>query len=274
VQLAIGMITAKRQSPTVVDSMKSVKSAFNSQHQPVLFAEPETFSNITESPSGCILVNRPHTISADRMPSSPSGVFYNFGNWIQSARDLLALHRECDTFLMCEDDIKLTPDLTEFIADRLWPSPHCGVISLYCPILQHFTHKRGLIRTDVRYTDILNTHHNLVGALCLLFPRRALQELVDNQESIDEWRGSHTQRRAKDVPKWERKAVDTWIGRTLVQMGYEIWNFNPGLVSHTGVVSSLGNRHHRSRTSKWTGVKPQLHDISRERHVDVCPSSK
>ena len=272
------MITAPRQLPTATASITSVLSAFNLSRQVVLFAEPGSYDHIENVHRRVLLVNRPHAVTPNAMPVSSFGVMGNFGNWIQSARDLLALHADCDTFLMCEDDIALTPDLTEFIEARLWPSPHCGCISLYCPAMSHYTEKRGLVQTDVRYTDVLNTHRNLVGALCLLFPRRALEELVSNQQSIDEWGGSHRQRRTPGTLLWERKAIDTWIGRTLVHIGYEIWNFNPGFVKHTGVTSSLGNKAPKSRmNARWIGANgSMLYTLSsaKEVHVDVCPNPK
>ena len=272
------MITAPRQLPTATASITSVLSAFNLSRQVVLFAEPGSYDHIENVHRRVLLVNRlpqnGYEVSS-KMPAAPSGTLGNFGNWIQSARELLWLYKDSDTFLMCEDDIAITPDLTKFIEARLWPSPHCGCISLYCPAMPHYTERRGLIRTDVRYTDVLNTHHNLVGALCLLFPRRALEELVSNQQSIDEWGGSHRQRRTPGTLLWERKAIDTWIGRTLVHMGWQIWNFNPGFVKHTGTTSSLGNNKHKSRlNARVIGNTAAFTGTTREVHVDVCPSSK
>lgn len=206
-----------------------------------------------------MIVNRPHSIAKNTMPVSSIGTLGNFGNWIQSAKDLLALYHDCDTFLMCEDDILVSQGLAEFIAARLWPSEHCGCISLYSPSLRHYKTGSGLCRTNVMYTDVLSTHHNLVGALCLLFPRNVLQDIVSDQASIDDWRGSHTQRRDSRTSPWDRKAIDTWIGRTLVHKGYEVWNFNPGLVKHVGFISSLGNRvpiHQRGKTPSWAGEHP------------------
>jgi hypothetical protein len=274
-KLAVGMITAQRPSPTVTDSITSVIRAFNLDRQIVVFAEPGSIDRVDEFHSKCLLVNRPYSVTPNAMPVSPSGILGNFGNWIQSARDLLALNSDADTFLMCEDDISVTPEIHRFVSECLWPSPHCGCISLYCPAMTHYTEKRGLVRTDVRYTDVLHTHHNLVGALCLLFPRRALEELVSNQHAIDEWGGSHQQRRMTDLQPWQRKAIDTWIGRTLIHMGWQIWNFNPGLVRHTGTTSSLGNNRHKSRlNSRWIGNTATFFVTQREVHVDVCPSTK
>lgn len=211
------------------------------------------------------------------MPVSPEGKMGNFGNWIQAVRDLLDKYPQSDTFLICEDDIEITQGISTFIGSRLWPARNCGAISLYCPAMAHYSFKPGLNRTNVIYHEPAMTHNNLVGALALLFPRRSLQDLVYNFDAINNWPGSHWQRKNPPTPEWDRKAVDTWIGRTLVKMGYSIWHFYPSFVDHVGETSSLGHGKSRVRTArKWAGQNPDLERMfgsPGRTYVDVCPSS-
>lgn len=273
------MISAPRESPTVTDTIISLQNAFRHSEffrQVNIFAEPGNQQVSTAEHLDRSLFIRPNRIAGKMMPISPEGRMGNFGNWIQAGRDLLAKYPQHDTFLICEDDIAITPKIRSFIESRLWPASNCGVISLYCPAMSQYGTRPGLNRTVVLYQDPLTSRGNLVGALALLFPRKALHDLVYNYDAITAWKGSHSQARDPRTQPWERKAVDTWIGRTLVKMGYSIWHFYPSLVNHVGEVSSLGHGKSRVRSArKWAGLNPDLEKMFGKPgkvYVDVRPN--
>jgi hypothetical protein len=169
-----------------------------------------------------------------------------------------------DAILIAEDDALFCRDVHALLQRDLWPSRDCGCVSLYCPAMSHYSQTSfGLGRTRVVMREPLSSSNNLVGALALVFPAAVLRELVYH-ESIGLWKGSHSQARNPGTPPYERKAVDTWIGRTLVSMGLSIWNYSPSLVQHyvpnpKAANSSLGhglaNGNRQSRS--WAGNSRQ-----------------
>lgn len=211
-RISVGILSAPRPEPTVMKcSQAIVDSGF-------IFIHHATESNNREFVSGC---------EFDR---SPFGFLGNFQNWIQTARDLCEFGH--DAILIAEDDALFAPGIYDLLQRDLWPSEHCGCVSLYCPAMSHYKqNENGLHRTEVIRREPLSTSSNLVGALALVFPREVLLKLAWHP-SIDEWKGSHHQARDPKTKPYERKAVDTWIGRTLISMGKQIWHYAPSLVQH------------------------------------------
>jgi hypothetical protein len=261
-KLAIGIIVAPRPKPTykeVVSSLAGLGVA------PILFCEPGCCIRRTEY----LCVQRP-TVETElnTFAWSKEGVFGNFGNWIQAGRDLLEITDMADTFLICEDDALFANGIYPLLERDLWPSENCGCVSLYCPNIAQYASGNGLFKAKIIRENgtFVSRSNNLVGSLALVFPRHVLEELVYHK-SIDAWKGSHTQAKDKNTKSWERKAVDTWISRTLVDMGKEIWHYSPSLVLHwsplpAGVSnSSMGHDAPRGGSStrqcrKWIGAEP------------------
>jgi len=283
-KLAIGIIVAPRPTPTykeVVASLSGIGVA------PILFCEPGCCVNRTEY----LCVQRP-TVETDSTRStfihSKEGTFGNFQNWIQAGRDLLEITDDADTFLICEDDALFANGIYPLLERDLWPSDNCGCVSLYCPAMSQYANGTGLYKASIERPNgsIVSSRSNLVGSLALAFPRHVLEELVYHP-SIESWKGSHQQAKSKDVRLWERKAVDTWIGRTLVEMNKEIWHYSPSLVMHwsplpAGVSnSSMGHDAPRGPSSvrqcrKWIGAEPgdllKLYPQPKERYAaDLHP---
>ena len=229
---------------------------------------------------------------------SPSGVLGNFQNWVQTARDILS-HCEWmdetgrkdqgplkglksyDAILIAEDDALFAPNIYDLLQRDLWPSLDCGVVSLYCPKMsQYSTANQGLNKTRITTGKSLTTAGNLVGALALVFPRSVLQEIAYHP-SVETWKGSHGQASNPNTKPWERKAVDTWIGQVLKDMGKTAWHYSPSLVYHYSpdpkvANSSLGHgtsdRNRQARS--WVGEKTQdllkLMKPLKERHDIPC----
>ena len=145
---------------------------------------------------------------------------------------LASLNDRERTILMVEDDAMFAPNIMPVLERDLWPSETCGCVSLYCPNMTHYKHNyNGLNLTRIEAPGIMGRSGNLVGALALLFPVHVLRDLVYHP-SVATWGGSHAQAEDPKTKPWERKAVDTWVGRTLVQMGYTIWHYSPSMVLH------------------------------------------
>lgn len=242
--IASGVLVAPRPIATVRKTVETMKANGLS---PWLFFEP-----------GCVdenlgpSVNRPHTVSPSDLVPSPEGVFGNFQNWLQAARDLLELAPAASAYLIAEDDAVFAPGTIDLLRRDMWPDHRCGVISLYCPNHRQYIRSRpGLIRT---------TRPDLIGALAMVFPATVLRELAYHP-SIKTWDGAHGQ---VNPNPWELKAVDTWIGRALRLMRRTPWHYNPSLIWHNNPDpkvsnSSLGNGMPgiKRQARAWVGEEPK-----------------
>lgn len=264
---SIGILVAPRPVPSIGVTIQSLRRSWS--EVPYCFVEPQAVKDMgcDWSPQS---VPRPSVLSPGcRFQASPEGVFGNFQNWLQAAADLLWVNSrfrfddrgDSDAIMICEDDAEFTVGIREYVESCLWPSEDCGVVSLYCPPLHHYRSLRGgITRTRLLHSgDTLRSRNNLVGALALIFPRKVLAELV-NHPSQESWGGSHEQTRS-GVNPWERKAVDTWIGRALLEMGRTAWHFSPSLVNHYAPNnnvsnSSMGNGMNRSarQAKNWSPI--------------------
>jgi hypothetical protein len=227
-----GIIMAPRPEATIMRCFRSMQLA---GFDPQIFAEPES--------TKLFATKRPDAIApvGEGITPSPAGVFGNFQNWIQAARDLLVDADPSDAILIAEDDALFAQNIAPVLERDLWPSTSCGCVSLYCPNATHYKQiTSGLNLTQVEAPQKLTNRVNLLGALGLLFPATVLRNLVYHP-SVTLWHGSHKQAENPNTKPWERKAVDTWIGRTLVQMGYSLWHYSPSLVLHYEPVGSKSN---------------------------------
>ena len=227
-----GIIMAPRPEATVMRCFRSMQLA---GFDPQIFAEPES--------TKLFATKRPDAIApvGGGIVPSPAGVFGNFQNWIQAARDLLVDADPSDAILIAEDDALFAQDIAPVLERDLWPSISCGCVSLYCPNMSNYKQiTTGLNLTQIETPEKLTSHGNLVGALALLFPAKVLREIVYHP-SVTLWHGSHKQAGNPNTKPWERKAVDTWIGRTLAQMGHSLWHYSPSLVLHYEPVGSKSN---------------------------------
>ena len=251
------MTTAKRDPPTVQATVDGLRRSWGDQPITV-FREPDCEVEVQD----CGRVTRPNHLAGEAMPHSEEGKFGNFGNWIQTARDILE-NTTAEVIMICEDDILIAPNIRHFVEEQLWPSTDCGVVSLYCPAMtQYRTTVRGLNETRIKLREPMGSMENLVGALALLFLPAVLRSIVYD-DSVHGWRGSHSQSRDSRTKLWERKAIDTWIGRTILKLGYKAYHFYPSLVEHAGDVSSMGHSgNHNVRSARsFVGVNADVYRI-------------
>lgn len=278
----IGILVAPRPMSSIGVTLESLRSSWS--EIPFCFAEPGCQKEIQSEI--CKDVLRPSILTdSTRFVSSPEGRFGNFQNWLQSAADLVEASQwqemsDNDAIMICEDDAQFTTGIRECVESCLWPSQDCGVVSLYCPPLAHYRSRLDgdspklikIAKTNLIHAgETLTSRNNLVGALALIFPRKVLAELA-NHPSQNSWGGSHAQVRS-GVNLWEQKAVDTWIGRALLEMGRTAWHFVPSLVNHyapnsEASNSSMGNGFNRDRRQA-SGWRPtlSLNGVSRPKQV-------
>jgi hypothetical protein len=218
----------------------------------------------------CRTVIRPQHDAQMQFEASPKGVLGNFQNWIQAAMDLLVVPSsdQDSPVMLCEDDVIFSVGTAEIVEKWLWPSEKCGAMTLFRG--GHRANAPFRVFSPLRIAhsgSILSRKNNLIGALAIIFRRKTLEQIVASKDSIARWGGSHHQAASGCAP-WERKAVDTWIGREVVKAGYEIWGPSRSLVMHyapDGVSNSyLGNGANEGcrkesgfehRAGKW-GVRP------------------
>lgn len=197
------MIAAPRKSPkSLLASYDSLTAAgFN----PYILAEPGTVL-----PEPCMY----------RIHEQKKG---NFFNWIFAAHAVSDAAIWADAHLITEDDALHSRNIRPFLEHIMWPSPRCGAISLYCPNVPYYRKPTArLFQSD---------RPNHVGALSLLFRPECLREILADEEAVNSWRGSWDQKH-RDVPPHEIKAVDAWIGETMIKHGWNIWVCSRSLVQH------------------------------------------
>lgn len=272
-KIVAGMISAPRPVETVVKCAESLEESIC---LPWVYRDGPPVPD----PGRCYFA-KDSCDARQSFSKSERGCLGNFQNWIQTARQILhhcnwigslastgpshlGTVTNYEAILLAEDDALFAPGIYDLLQRDLWPSLDCGVVSLYCPNMsQYSTANRGLNQTRITSGKKLTTAGNLVGALALVFPRSVLQEIVYHP-SVETWRGSHAQAANPNTKPWERKAVDTWIGQVLKEMGKTAWHYSPSLVYHYSpdpkvANSSLGhglsNRNRQARS--WVGEKPQ-----------------
>lgn len=206
-----GMICAPRRSPKSL--IAAYASLISNGWSPQLKCEPGTLV--------------PEYANHVVMNSARQG---NFWNWINLAQSMLntaiamkVQGEQCDGILICEDDALHTVGISDFISSKLWPAERCGAISLYCPNLPYYRRTTACVYRSDR--------PNHVGALSLLFRIECLRDILADWDSIKNWGGSWDQRR-RSLPPEEIKAVDAWIGETMLKHGWNIWMCSRSLVQH------------------------------------------
>lgn len=148
----------------------------------------------------------------------------NYWNWINAARTAVEFAKDtADGILITEDDALHSRNIRPFIEHIMWPSARCGAIALYCPNVPYYRKPTARIFQSDR--------PNHVGALSMLFRPQCLREILADEEAVNSWRGSWDQKH-RDLPPHEIKAVDAWIGETMLKHNWNIWVCSRSLVQH------------------------------------------
>ena len=154
-------------------------------------------------------------------------------NWIETLRELLTAHPHAQTLMVCQDDALYAADLREYLHETHWPASDCGMASLYTPSPYERFPRDGnwcrIISTDAIF---------LIGAVCCLFPRHVAEWMVAS-DLARTWRGV-ARPHGRIEPEEHKKAVDTFIGHALGELGLTAMYHRPSLVQHIGSVSTHG----------------------------------
>lgn len=247
---AVGVTTAPRRRPTLLDCLDSLRDA---GWTPTVFAEPFSFLGGVEFP----IVQRERQL----------GVYHN---WLDMARSLLRENPDADAFLTVQDDAIVHPQAKAWLDSVGFPASDTGFVSLYTPthyshacdvldesgILLRSTHNwklgrnraariGGSVRPGLCKPPGLHQHptHCMWGACALAFPRAALERIVSRPEA-DAWKGMRFKsgsRTPADRAPHEVKNADYFIGRSARDLGLKRYWCVPSLAQHIARHSSCGH---------------------------------
>jgi len=215
-RIGVGVTTAPREGPPVLERCLAslAKTGFD---RPLLFAEPDTRWASWVS-AAVDVVQR----------TTRCGAWYN---WLYGLEATLRRRARAEAVLMVQDDVVFCRNVCALLLREMWPSRTCGAIQ---------------VSTSSRYKNILPPGlHPLAGkwlkdlssACAVLFPCDVASAIVRHGRACG-WRGHPRQTIAEPT---EKKAIDTFIGQTLVDLGYELWGHNPALGDHIGQYSTLNH---------------------------------
>lgn len=229
---AVVVTTAPRQESTLLSCLLSLKE---NGWEPTIFAEPES--------------------------SKPKAVKFNFidnpvrlgawHNWLQSVKWALA-NTTASHILSVQDDSRFHPESRSVAEQLMYPTDKVGFISLYTA--SHYSADRSGNKKPVGINRIITS--SFWGACAMVFPREALQQIV-NHPIVAGWTGvSPSKLSDKDKRKLlERKKlephliqnVDTAIGKIVNSLHLEMYTIDPSPVRHIAKYSTIG---HGSDTGK------------------------
>ena len=166
-----------------------------------------------------------------------------FRNFVAALEHLLAHHPGSSAMLSVQDDTMFCQRVAAAPERKLWPSPQCGAISLY--MSRRYSYQPlGLAPLRVK--------PRLFCGACAIAFRPEVARLLVAPEHVDKWRG-HTRHTITEPERQE--GVDTYIGETLTDCGWEIWAHRPSLAEHFGKISTLrhGGPHGVRRALEFPG---------------------
>lgn len=246
---AVGVMAAPRKD---LQGLENCLSAMEGAGwNPMVFAEPGVPNAVADR---CETIFRPNVcrLHPDLVPST-EGKFGNVQNWVQTAADLLEIDEDADAYVTVEDDAVVCRNARHFIERLIWPSDTCGAISLYAanisscrkPYPQMFLHRRN----------------GIIGTLLMIWRPQCLREMISSD-------GVQTILAGSQVPPWQIKGVDTWIGNELNRRKWDLWTVSPSLVQHwhpfgRSAYSSLGHGPAvgKRQAYKFVGMDADLNNI-------------
>ena len=230
---AVGLTTAPRRHPTLA---KSVDGLFRCGWEQLhLFVDgdvplPEPIRNRMQE--GAIETT---------IRSRPAGAWQNF---LLGLSELVECQPDADAYLMVQDDVLWpnAPQLSQYLAEMLWPSAAKGIVSLYTSVDDESPQDGWSIHPD-RWK---------YGALAFIFPRTIARRLTS-----DPWIRRHGW--GGPVSSSDRAGVagvDSAIGHWAVRRGISIWHPTPSVVQHFGHVSAIWKSARAvglRRAGRWLG---------------------
>ena len=198
--LALGMLTAPRETPTVESSLQSVRSAGFSNIE--LFAEPNSF--LPDPFNGLCIHRRGKRLG-------------NILNFCSGLSMLLEKYPKAEAIAMFQDDISLARGSREWLETQLWPEG-AGIVSLFTP-LPHLDTKTGWHLRSPGFQRVC-------GAQALIFRRDILEAFLSDPRVFG---------RLNMSDQCDDAVVAGWAAR----MGEKIAYHTPSLVGHGEGASSI-----------------------------------
>lgn len=221
---AVGVTTAPRKVSTLGRMLNSLEEAGWSEAW--IFAEPHTDTTCL-CPDHRLIV-RSETLGA-------------FPNWYLSLTELVMRAPAVDAYLMCQDDILLSPGLRDYALAELWPASEAQVVSFYCAAANEQNGARGFVRLDAGW--------NTCGALALVFPNAVARALLCDSLFL------HHRNRG---PRRGMANIDSVIGLWCRQSGIPFYLHQPTLVQHIGDHSTLWGKLSPSPRRSASSIPPDL----------------
>jgi hypothetical protein len=220
---AVGVTTAPRQVPTLVETLASLASA--GWDRPRLFVDgpvaiPEEFAGL------------PRTSRDPLMGAWP--------NYYLSLAELLMREPRADAYLLVQDDVRFATELPirDYLERILWPGDQAGIVSIFC--CRAYTQPRP---GWYRFNGVWRW-----GALAFVFSRDAAQHFLADIDVVQH--------------RWSRDkeglaGIDGCIGRWASYRKVPVYYPTPSLIQHIGDVSSLwkGQRALGNRRATWFASK-------------------
>lgn len=202
---AVGVTSARRQSPTLERTLDSLSAA--GWDCPRLFTEP-----------GVKLAARFRKLPRTRRDKTIGA----FPNWYLGLAELVMREPRAEAYLMVQDDVIFAQGVRAFLEFTLWPSFKTGAVSIYCPSDYAVASTPGFHREDRGWRTWT--------AQALVFPNPTARALVAAGQLVaHRYSGPHDGLRNIDciVGKWCREARRPF---------YVIY---PSLAEHIGETSTL-----------------------------------
>lgn len=148
-----------------------------------------------------------------------------FGNWILGLAEIYIREPMADRYAMFQDDFVCVKDLKAYLEKSEYPK--AGYWNLYT-----FPQNEALANKKRGW---FLSNQNGLGAVALVFDRKAIQALLRSHEHIIE--------RPTHAGTWWR-GIDGGIVDALKKQGIREWVHYPSLVQHTGLRSSMSSKPH------------------------------
>jgi len=202
---AVGVTTAPRKNSTLERTLQSLEEA--GWDRPRLFAEPnvELPSEFADLP----VTRRDETIGA-------------FPNWYLGLSELVMRDPRAEAYLLCQDDVLFSANLRDYLERVLWPAPHVGVVSVYCP--SHY----GLGKPDGFHVE--DHGWGTWGALAYVFPNPSARAILTDSLVVNH---------RHHGPAAGTRNIDSVVGSWCTRSGLPYYVHVPSLAQHVGATSTI-----------------------------------
>jgi hypothetical protein len=241
VKWAYGVTTVPRRRDTLLP--RTLRSLANAGFdKPRLFVDggDEATSVSYQEEFGCSVSTRNPQVRA-------------YGNWILGLWELYLREPDADRYAMFQDDLEATRNLRAYL-DKV-ELPECGYWNLYTfpPVIPGI---QAPPPADGRVGFFPSNQYGR-GAVALVFPRKAILELLASKETVE---------RPQDPQRGHRN-IDGAVINTLKPRGFTEYVHHPSLVQHTGIATTIQGGRPHPQANPWLGVEYDATEFLGEKYV-------